>query len=460
MDKFLPFLCTFLLIGCSSVEKKSTSTVYFAGEIVNPTSNYVVLYKDDVVVDSAKLDSQNRFSFKLDSVNEGLHHFNHAPELQYVYFEKGDSILARLNTSDFDESLAFSGQGEEINNFLIDMFLTQEQEVHFIHSLYKLEPEVFSKKIDSLRNEKKEGLLDLQASVDLSSNAIEMAQASIDYNYYTFKEKYPFYHKRKAGEDRFHNLSENFYDYRKNISFNNKNLTYFRPYYDFMKFHYGNLSFNDCSHKCAVENGIVKNNLHFYQHKLKLIDSCVKQKDLRDNLFRNVAVDYLLKNDVEINNDSFIASFHKFSAHNKHIAEIDALYKNIKQIQPNKEIPDITLYNTNGQQVQLKDIASRNKVVFYFWSGTQKKHFDNITEHITKLNSKYLDYEFVGINVKTDNKIWMNMLDSKGLDLSKQYRAEDYTKIAHTMIVFDPNKAFIAQDGHIVDAFANLYTSF
>jgi hypothetical protein len=49
-------------VGCSKKDKNSGS-VYFSGEIVNPTSDYVVLFKDDDQIDSARLDENNRFKF-------------------------------------------------------------------------------------------------------------------------------------------------------------------------------------------------------------------------------------------------------------------------------------------------------------------------------------------------------------------------------------------------------------
>ena len=100
MNKNLLFLFLIVLAGCSKGEKKSPS-VFFAGQIINPSDAYVVLYKGERVIDSAKLDERNRFAFELDSVTEGLHHFNHAPEVQYVFLEKGDSLMIRLNTIDF-----------------------------------------------------------------------------------------------------------------------------------------------------------------------------------------------------------------------------------------------------------------------------------------------------------------------------------------------------------------------
>ncbi|MGY8916375.1 MAG: transaldolase, partial [Flavobacteriales bacterium] len=226
MRKITFYLFAFILVGCQ-VDKKSAQSAFFSGEIVNPTNSYIVLYKDEVIIDSAKLDENNRFTLKLDSVQEGLYHFDHHPELQYVYLEKGDSLMIRLNTSDFDESLVFSGIGEGINNFLLEMFLTYEEEEPTINNFYELEPEAFSKKIDSLRQSKFQLLKELENDIPLSEKALEIARANIDYTYYAYYEKYPFKHRRKLGEKSIHELSSNFYGYRKHIDYNNTNLTYF-----------------------------------------------------------------------------------------------------------------------------------------------------------------------------------------------------------------------------------------
>ncbi len=267
MKKELLYLFLFILAGCSKGEKKSPN-VFFAGEIVNPTSNYVVLYRGDVVIDSVKLDENNRFVFELDSVAQGLHHFNHAPEYQYIFLEQGDSLLLRLNTIDFDESLIFSGSGSEINNFLLELFLANESEEQTIYgSSFALEPKQFSRQIDSLRTIKFNDLNALNAEVDLSNAAREIAKASIDYTYFDYKEKYLFEHRKYTGEKTMHDLSEAFYTYRKHIDFNNHNLNYLRPYYNFMRSHIKNLSYSTCSHECAIKNNEVNNQLHFNRHK-------------------------------------------------------------------------------------------------------------------------------------------------------------------------------------------------
>ncbi len=111
---YLLFICT--LVSCGNDDEVYT---YFGGQIVNPKHNYVVLYKNDNAFDSVKLDAHNRFSFRFDKLEGGIYKFSNQPEHQYIILEQGDSLLLRLNTMDFDESLVFSGKGAKKNNILI-----------------------------------------------------------------------------------------------------------------------------------------------------------------------------------------------------------------------------------------------------------------------------------------------------------------------------------------------------
>ena len=459
MNKALLYFVIFLLAACNTSQKKSTA-VYFGGEIVNPTSEYVVLSKGDIALDTAYLDQNNRFTFQLDSVDEGLHHFYHFPETQYVILERGDSIQLRLNTVDFDESLVFSGTNDQVNNFLLEMFLVNEQEEELIYTYYELEPESFRNKIDSLKNIKLEALNNLSLEAELSDAAMEIAKAGIMYTSYIFKEAYPFYHKRKKGEKSIHNLPPDFYDYRADIKYDDNGLTYYRPYYDFMKYHLGNLSYMDCKNGCETENMMAKNQLHFNQHKLKLIDSLIKQNELRDNLFRNVAMDYLLKYDKEENIEIFIKEFHQLSGNNRHIHEINGLYDGVRNLQPQKELPEFLVYDSEGNKVSIKDIGKDRMVVFYFWSAHRKRHFTNMIKRINLLKEKYPDYTFIGLNVRTDHARWNSIVEVSQLDKSEQFWTENFEEVAHTLIVYDSNRSIIVNDGIIVDAFANVYTSF
>ncbi|MGB5172301.1 MAG: transaldolase [Eudoraea sp.] len=459
MQKTLLYFLILIIASCNTA-KKDNSTVYFAGEIVNPTNDQILLFKGDMVIDSAKLDGENRFAFQLNSLDEGLYHFYHAPEEQYVYIEKGDSLQIRLNTVDFDESLVFSGSNDAINNFLVELFLTMENENELVYKWYDLEPVDFIVKVDSLRNLKLETLDVLVQENDLSPSAYELAHAGIMYGSYITKEAYPFYHKKKVGDKKIHDLPDNFYDYRSQINYDGNGLTYYRPYYNFMKYHFGNLSYMSCKNDCDMRADEMHDKLHFNQHKLKLIDSLVPENELRDNLFRNVALDYLLKYDSEENIETFIDDFQRLSGNNRHMREINNLYQGIRNLQPQNDLPEVWVQDIEGNLVSLQEIGKDKEVVFYFWSGPEQKHFHNMNRRINYLKEKYPNYMFVGLNVRTDKARWKNLIEVSDLDKSQQYWTNDFENIAHTLVIYDPNRGIITKDGKIVNAFANVYNSF
>ncbi len=460
MSKHLLYLFILVLAGCSQ-EKKKSPNVFFAGEIVNPTSKQVFLYRGNVILDSANLDNKNRFSFELPAIEEGLHHFNHGREYQYIFLQKGDSLQIRLNTIDFDESLVFSGEGAEINNFLLDLFLANEEEERLVRATYfSMEPEEFNERIDALHDEKLVNLAQLKSETELSQEEQEIARVSIDYTYYSYKEKYPFEHRKKTGKKTLHTLPDGFYDYRKNISFNNGSLNYLTPYYGFMKSHLNNLSYMTCSKKCGVENEKITNHLHFNRHKLTLIDSLVQETELKDNLFRNVAFDYLLMaRDTEANNEIFIKDFHLRSANNRHIKEINDLYEGIRNIQPQKKIPDVLVTDADGNKVSLQEIAKDKKVVFYFWSGANKRYFKDIHKRVHHLSKVKKEYTFVGINHNTDEATWKGMVELAKLNPVNQFKADDFEALTKALIIYPPNKCIITEDAKIVDAFTTMWAS-
>lgn len=460
MNKRLLYLFVILLTGCSESKKKSPN-VFFGGEIVNPTSEYVVLYKGDAVIDSSALDKNNMFSFQFDSIEDGLYHFKHAPELQYVYLDQGDSLIVRLNTVDFDESLVFSGTGEEVNNFMLEIFLANESEKNLIDDYYGLESRDFSRKIDSLQQMKLDLLNDLNMEFPLTEKEIEIAQADIVYNYAKYKERYPFKYRRISKKNTTPKLSNDYYAYRNDLTYNNRDLTYLRPYYEFMVNHFGNLSYMSCTHGCDIKDNMAKNHLHFNKHKLKLIDSLVVEKELKDNLFRNVAVDYLLKvHDSEDNIKIFMEVFHALSDNNRHIDEINDLYEGILNIQPHKRIPNIEVTNINGEKVSLPSIAKEGKTVFYFWSGANKKHLRDISNQIRRLTQIEPAYKFVGINVQTNSDEWKSLLPSSGFNEENQYRSDNFEYLTKALIVYPMNKCIITDNDLIVDAFGDIYQSF
>ena len=136
---FLFILITFL--SCKNDSNRvAVNYAYIGGEIINPNTNYIVLSKDKIIIDTIKLDGRNRFLYKVKNLDEGIYTFRHGGEFQMILIEPADSLLFRLNTLDFDESLVFTGEGDKKNNYLINEFLQNEKEERHIVRLCQLKP--------------------------------------------------------------------------------------------------------------------------------------------------------------------------------------------------------------------------------------------------------------------------------------------------------------------------------
>ncbi len=447
-----------LILSSCQVSNQGSNTVFLSGEIVNPSDEFVVLYKGDQVVDSARLDASNRFTFVLPEIGDGLYHFYHYPEQQYVYLEQGDSIRIRLNTKEFDESLSFSGRGSGINNFLISMFLAYENEEEQVNSFYPLDPVEFNTAVESLREKKVREMERLSESEDWSPAAIRMARAAIDFDNYIYREKYPFYHHRITGEDSFNSLPSTFYEYRKDLNINNRELSYFRPYYEFMKYHIGNVAYTMCVDDCSENHRREKPNLHLGKHKMHLIDSLVLEHNLRNNLLRNVAMDYLLQNPrISVKWESFLEEYYQLSSSQAHKKEIEYLFEGIRNLQAGNPLPsEIVVLDHNDQQKVLREETFTQPAVLYFWTGNQEGHLSSLMKRINVLKQSNSEFRYIGIALRTETRQWKQLLEKYNMEPSEQFRTDDFESLRNTLVIESLNKCVIVRDGTIIEAFANI----
>ena len=183
LNKILFWILIFIFfVSCEKNETKPIGA-YFAGEIINPSSDNVLLYIDNKIIDTLKLSIDKRFFKKFDSINYGLFKMEHLPENQMLIIESRDSILSRANMSDFNGSLFFSGKGAAKNNFLMDTYLKLQNEISFLSSKYSLTGKAFNKIIDSLFMEKYVNWKKLIDKNNFSDFSKKITEASFIYPY-------------------------------------------------------------------------------------------------------------------------------------------------------------------------------------------------------------------------------------------------------------------------------------
>jgi hypothetical protein len=169
-------------------------SAYFQGEIQNPTANYVLFCKDNEILDTLFLNSENKFSKKFDSLPSGMYIYKIEPEFQYIYFDKNDSLTVRLNANDFDHSIIFSGRGSEKNNFLMNLNVKNIVDESNRYENYDQSLNIFLRKLDSTQAVRTTYYLKSKAIIGWDENFDLYAKTKLDLHFYSQKEVYPLAH--------------------------------------------------------------------------------------------------------------------------------------------------------------------------------------------------------------------------------------------------------------------------
>jgi hypothetical protein len=93
---FLSISTIILLASCQKKFEPNDFSAYFQGEIQNPTANYVLFCKDNEILDTLFLNSENKFSKKFDSLPSGMYIYKIEPEFQYIYFDKKGQFNSKI----------------------------------------------------------------------------------------------------------------------------------------------------------------------------------------------------------------------------------------------------------------------------------------------------------------------------------------------------------------------------
>ncbi len=451
-----------VFLGCNEEEQKNVT--YFGGEIVNPHSNQVVLYKNDEAVDSVTLDKNNRFLFTFSDFDCGLYYFYNQPEYQYVIIEKGDSILLRLNTIDFDESLVFSGKGAEKNNFLIDQFLQHEKEKRYIKDrLIPMKPAAFKNSMDSLYAQKTTAIQNFALQQQTSDYTQKLLTNNAGYRLYQYAEVYPFLHQKYFDTKVVKELPADFYNYRKEIELHDISYSYFNPLLKYIRMFASGEAFAYASQKnCSLTATQITHTFDYHQHKLKVLDSTFKNDRVALNtMLRNAAFTFYLDQERDLDLDkAYYQLFKSYVIGNDTlVAEIHELYNNIQHLKNGQHVENVYFINENGEKVPISEANRKKLTVYYFWSIYQKNHFQNLLKRVQYLQAKYPNVHFVGVNKDLKQHAWKEIISTYRLAPEDQYRIDNYNTIGKKLMLDKMNKVIIIdKENVVVDAFADIYS--
>ena len=453
---FLFVLLTF--VGCQT-SPKEIKPVFVGGNIINPSNNYVVLYDTQNNIDTLYLNDDNRFSHRFLNFKPGIHSFVHGGKYQSILLEKNDSIMMHINTHDFDESIVYNGIGAKKNNYLINLLLKLEKEDSNTNASYSESPEKYHQKIETFITKNSN---DLESFLKINPNSElfkKVALSSIKYHYFTRKELYPFRHFGANNFENFKELPSSFYEFRKEIIYNDKDLKDFYPYYNFLFPHINNLSFEQLKADqkiCDLES----NNLEYTNYKLILIDSLVTNPLIKNNLLKYTVRNFI-SNSKSIDKSYILyQSYLDKSSNVKDKTYIKNLFKNTQGLQPGHKLPSVEVIDSDNIKSNLNLIFD-NTTVLYFWDNASRYHFENSHIKVNTLNDLFPEIDFIAININSmHTNAWKNMLYAKQYSTNNEYRFANPSFAKKRLAINYIKKVLIVdKKGFILNSTADLFDS-
>ncbi len=449
MNKFLLIPVLVFFLACNTADKKKENTVWIGGQIINPTGNFVRIYKGEKLIDSIALDEHNFFIYKNDTLPEGLYTFTHK-EFQVFYLKPGDSLMLRVNTLEFDESLTYTGKGAERNNLLMELFLINEEENKLMPAYYMLSPQDFNNKLDSLKNIRKHIYSLYNQNLKFDSKFDKIVQAGINYDYFSKKERYTAVNRNKNIK-----YPDKFYSYRDSIDLKSNELQWYFSYYRFLNRYFDNLAWEKSNTNKLPLN---KNTYLLVSEKIKLIDSLVQNEDLKNSMIFNSTKHYLKYCASDKERDKIVNLFFKTNTNIQYKEQVLDLANQYKNIQYGKTIPNLFLTTIDTNFIDLHSIIKKPTAI-YFWSTNAENHYREIHKRVKSYSKKFPQYDFIAINIDTNFSLWRNVVSNHTYNPLTEYQFKNLDEATKKLVISSLNKAFIVSEkGVIKQNNANLFS--
>ena len=437
MIKYLAPLVLILLIGCNKFELPKKT--YFGGKIINPKTGYVILSNNYNFNDTIYLKKDNSFLSSYKKLKKGLYIFKHGIEHQYVYLESQDSLLLRLNTWDFDESLVFSGKNAERNNLLIETYLQTEKDKKEINKFKSLTQEDFVQKIDSIKSIKQQIIDNYQDNTEniVSNDFIEILNISLLYPIYTRLEEYATQNFKK---DKTQKLSTNYFNYRNNLNLKRDSLIFFGPYY--------RLLFDKLRNDVYLNEN---NNDNFTINLLNAIDKNIATEEIKNKILYNTTVRNFFKNPNQKNKDKIFFTFFKLNTNNDQKKNVQRLINDLKLLNVGNKITPFALIDAMGNKKNILDITKNKNSVILFkdYEYTSDEWIASRTNYLIKNNP---EVNFIIVNLCNSKEY------TKRISLKHQYTLPKKSNVCNFSTSKFPRIVLLDKKGIIKNGYTSLFS--
>lgn len=384
-----------LLISCS--DSKVDYTI-IEGVIDHNTSENVRVIGADFDKEF-DIEEDGTFRDTLFIKNDGFYEMLFGREAIGVYLEKGKHISFSFDESQIQGSLEFSGEGAEINNFLVKKSDFTANRMDF-PTLFGSNEKDFLEALD--RDEK--ALDSLYEAHNLSKKYRDILVKEDQYYSALLIENYESAHGYYAQNPDVQ-VSPSFYERLKAINF--KDTAEFRKnssYRDLVETHYTRLTTNEIP---MGESG-------FSPLFLKKIDAEFPNGYAKDKIMFN-HLQFWLSPDEHM--DEVVTLYKNTNPKEENLQKINERYEILKEVVPGKASPTFNYENFKGGNTSLEDL--RGKYVYIdvwaTWCGPCLQEIPFLQEFEKDYADKNIQVVSISIDQEKDYNKWRDMVENRNL---------------------------------------------
>ncbi len=438
MKKLSLLVLVLFVISCKQEEKPDYSVLN--GMVENNTAESAFIRGNDFEA-LIPINDKGAFTDTLHLKKDGFYELYVGRERTEVYLEKGMELTVNLNADAFDESLKYTGDLANVNNFLAAKYLWGEQNIDS-KMTFSLDENKFKERL----GQNKKSLDSLYATYKIDNESFKKKLDEEEkYSHALMIENYKDAHRYYSGDEAFR-VSDDFYDGLKNISFNDT-LAYRNSmaYQNLLDAH-----FNRLVNEETFESGDNNQTILY----LKKVNEALPNGYAKDKIMSSY-LQFGLKPDSTL--DQAYNIYKKSNPNPENLAKLTERYNKLKTITKDNPSPTFNYENHKGGTTDLASLKGNYVYidVWATWCGPCLREIPSLKEVEKDYHNKNIKFVSISIDEPKDYKKWKAMVAEKelgGIQLMadnnwKSKFVEDYAILGiPRFILIDPQGNIVSAD--------------
>lgn len=438
MKRLSLFVLVLFVISCKQEEKPDYSVIN--GTVENNTAETALVRGNDFEA-SIPISENGAFSDTLHLKKDGFYQLFVGRESTEVYLEKGKSLSVNLNSDEFDESLKYTGDLANVNNFLASKYLWGEQKMDS-KEVFSLDENKFKQRL--AQNQKSIDSLYAANKID-NENFKQKFDEQEKYGNALMIENYKDAHRYYTGDETYR-VSDNFYDEIKDINF--KDTLAYRnsvAYQNLLDAHFSRLINEE-----TFESGDNSQTIMY----LKMVNEALPNGYTKDKMMSSY-LQFGLKPDGNL--DEAYNIYKNSNPNPESLAKLTERYNKLKSITEGNPSPTFNYENHKGGTTDLAALKGKYVYVDVWatWCGPCLREIPSLKEVEKDYHNKNVQFVSISIDEPKDYDKWKAMVSEKelsGIQLMadnnwKSKFVEDYAIMGiPRFILIDPQGNIVSAD--------------